>query len=173
MTISRMVRALTQRGRECSRHYQAHRWAKRRRLFLDKTLTPTPATPPDLPSQSRPISNQQISHLHSEAYFGNTSQTSDITIHLRVIFPLGHREVSYCGTPFLVAEMVSLFLTTGLTDAGTILPEKSSNDATNKESSSLSSEPSLKGTSKKSRTRQSSSHHTPLPEVQFLPKTPS
>lgn len=139
MTISRAVRVLTRRGRECLELYRSARLAKRRSLFLARILTPTQDSQQEWLSRSLGNLSQEISLLHSEQSLLNTPETSGILVHLTVISPAGQRKVSYSGTPFLVAELVSRFLTTGLTDAGTSLPKKSSKRRTKRVSSSPSS----------------------------------
>jgi hypothetical protein len=140
MMTSRPVRVLTLRGTACSELFRLHRFEKRRSLFLAKTLTPEPATPPVSLSQSLQSLSQEISLLHSEQSLLNTPGTSDILVQVTATSQSGLRKVSYYGTPFLVAELVSRFLMTGLTDAGTISPEKSFVDVTPRESSSPSLE---------------------------------
>ena len=173
MTILRRALGSIQAGRACSKLYRLHRLEKRKSLFLAKIRTQAPDTLPVSLSQSLQNLGQEISLLHSEQSFLNTKETSDILVHLTVTSPSGRREVSYYGTPFLVAELVSRFLTTGQTDAGTSSPEKSSSDVTNVESSSSSSEPSPSDTSTKSKRRRSSRHRTPLPEAPSPLKRPS
>src|SRR5215207_3973179 len=123
MTISRVARVLTHRGVACSELFQQHRWGKRRSLFLAKTLTPEPATPPVSLSRSLQNLSQEISLLHSEQSFLNTPETSDILVQVMATSASGLRKASYYGTPFLVAELVSRFLMTGQTDVGTTSPE--------------------------------------------------
>src|SRR5687768_5765305 len=121
---------LTPRSQACSELCQQHRWEKRRRLFLARTLTPTQDWQQALLSQYRLNLGQEISHLHSEQSLLNTPRTSDILVQVMATSPNGQRKASYYGTPFLVAELVSRFLMTGPTDAGTTSPVKSSNGVT-------------------------------------------
>jgi len=161
MTIYDMVTELCRPRQACSELFRQHRWEKRRRLFLAKTLTQMEGEP-DSPSLFRRTSTQQISLLHSERSSPSINETSDIQLHLTVISPHGRSEESFSGTPFLVAELVSLYLTTGLMAAGTTSPEKSSNDATHKVSSSPFLEVSQSDISPRSETLRSLLHRTPL-----------
>jgi len=160
MTIYDMVTELCRPRQACSELFRLHRWEKRKRLFLDRTLTQMEGEQ-DLPSLFRRTSNQSISLLHSERSSPSINETSDIQLHLTVTSQHGRSEESFSGTPFLVAELVSLYLTTGLTAAGTTSPEKSSNDATNKVSSSPFLEVSRSDISPRSEPLRSFFHRTP------------
>lgn len=164
MTIYEMVTELCRPRQACSELFRQHRFEKRRSLYLAKTLTPMPDTPPDLLSQSLQNLGQEISLLHSEQSLLNTPETSDILVQLTVTSQSGLKKVSYYGTPFLVAELVSRFLMIGQTDVGTSSPEKSSGDVTTKESSSPSSALLPSVTFTKSRRRRSSKHPIPPQE---------
>lgn len=164
MTIFDMVTELCRPRGACSELFRLHRFEKRKSLFLAKILTQAPDTPPDSLSQSLQNLTQEISLLHSEQSLLNTPETSDILVQLTVTSQSGLRKVSYYGTPFLVAELVSRFLMTGQMDAGTISPEKSSEDVTAKESSSPSSALLPNVTFTKSRRRRSSKQVIPPQE---------
>lgn len=140
MTTLNGVLGSIQRRKACLKLFHLHRleWLKRYSSGKTRIQNTDWQQVSHLASQAR--LPQEISLLASEQFSRNTNETLDILVRVAATFPSGQKEVSYYGTPYLVAEMVNHFLMTGGTAAGTTSPEKSSGGVTNGASSSSSSE---------------------------------